>query len=68
MDNTKTALQSKTVWGAIVALLATLSPILLTQVGVTDVEAQTGIWNDLVAAAGAAYAIYGRLAASKVIG
>jgi hypothetical protein len=68
MEDVKNPLASKTVWGAVVALLATLAPILLDQIGVKDADAQAGIWNDLVAAAGAAYAIYGRLVASKVIG
>lgn len=64
----KSVFASKTVWGAVVALLATLAPLVLGQIGVSDPDAQLGIWNDVVAVGGAVFSIYGRLVASKVIG
>lgn len=58
-QETKSFLTSRTIWG----LLITLAAPLLAKHGIT--VDQDGLVNDLVAAAGAALAIYGRFQASQ---
>lgn len=67
----KTLFNSKTIWGAFVALAATIAPAILPVFGV-EYTAQDGAnivdeVSRIVAGAGALYAIYGRIVAKKAI-
>lgn len=63
MEDVKGILQSKTVWGVIVMVLATLTP----RLGL-DIGDQTGLVTDITALIGAILAIYGRVKAVKKVG
>lgn len=58
MENYKSVLTSKTVWGSIITVLAVLAPNLGIDHGVVD---------ELVALFGAAFSIYGRIVATTKI-
>lgn len=68
MSDTKSIIASRTVWGVLIALLATL----LQRAGITLGAADQAQIVDLVLlavqCAGGAYAIYGRVLATKRIG
>jgi len=63
MDETKNLLQSKTVWGAVLAFVG----VVMNAMGF-ETEALQGLDGDLVTIVGAALAIYGRIKAVKKIG
>jgi len=63
VEDVKGLLQSKTVWGVIVMVLATLTP----RLGL-DIGDQTGLVADITALIGAILAIYGRIKAVKKVG
>lgn len=68
MDETKQWCLSKTVWGALIAILASLLPAMGMEI---DGDAQSRLADDLVSLAGAIgglVAIYGRLTAEKRLG
>lgn len=68
MDETKQWYLSKTVWGALIAILASLLPAMGMEI---DGDAQSRLADDLVSLAGAIgglVAIYGRLTAEKRLG
>ena len=68
MDETKQWYLSKTVWGALIAILASLLPAMGMEL---DTGAQARLVDDLVSLAGAVgglVAIYGRLTAEKRLG
>lgn len=60
MNEVKSFLESKTIWGALIALIPTLTTVLGFDMGVTV--------NDVVTIAGLVFVIYGRVVASKKIG
>ena len=60
--DTKSFLQSKTIWGALIALASAVAPIVLPMVGV-----QPGEMASVVGALGAILAIWGRVTAKKLI-
>lgn len=62
MYDYKSALQSKTVWGATIAVVATIAQIAGYDIGDTN-----GLANDLMTVAGSLFAIYGRIVAVKRI-
>ncbi|MBF0141318.1 MAG: hypothetical protein HQL74_13700 [Magnetococcales bacterium] len=64
MMNEKSLVQSRTIWGAVIGLLAALAPSLGFTV---DPGSLTAIADQLVALAGAALAIYGRIKAERPI-
>ena len=57
----KGILQSKTIWGIIISIVA----IFLKRKGI-EVD-ETGLVNDFIAAAGSILAVYGRITATKVL-
>lgn len=68
MDETKQWYQSKTVWGALIAILASLLPAMGMEL---DDGTQGQLADNLVSLAGAIgglVAIYGRLTAEKRLG
>jgi hypothetical protein len=67
MNDTKPALTSTTVWGAIVAAAGALAPVILNTAGVTAAEQATGVAaaSQLVGGIGALVALFGRLRATK---
>lgn len=68
MENMKQWYLSKTVWGALVAILAGLLPVMGMEL---DAGAQSQLADDfvsLVGAVGGLVAVYGRLTAEKRLG
>lgn len=63
MDDTKNFLTSKTIWGAMIALIATM-----LQIMGFDSTGMNGTAEEIVTIVGAAMAIYGRIKAVKKIG
>jgi len=63
MNDVKGILQSKTVWGAAIAVLATLTQLLGYDLGDTN-----GLAEQVVAVIGGVLAIYGRVTAVSKIG
>lgn len=63
MDDVKGILQSKTVWGSAIAVLATLAQIAGYDVGDTG-----GLAEQVVAVIGGLIAIYGRITAVAKLG
>ena len=63
MNDVKGILQSKTVWGAAIAVIATLAQIAGYDLGDTN-----GLVEQIVAVIGGALAIYGRITAVAAIG
>ena len=63
MNDIKGILQSKTVWGAAIAVLATLAQILGYELGDTN-----GLAEQVVAVIGGLLAIYGRVTAVAKLG
>lgn len=63
MNDVKGILQSKTVWGAAIAVIATLLQIAGYDLGDTN-----GLAEQVVAVIGGALAIYGRITAVAAIG
>lgn len=66
-SETKTFLQSKTVWGAIIALLGGLLSLLGYQLSPDDAESLVTIVSGLASMMGSVMAIIGRISASKRI-
>lgn len=62
MNEIKGMLQSKTIWGALLAVAATVSSMAGWDIGNTD-----GMAEDMAALVGAVIAIYGRAVAVKRI-
>jgi hypothetical protein len=62
MDDVKGLLESKTIWGALIAILATISQLFGWDLGNTD-----GFAEQLTALIGGAIAIFGRIKAVKRI-
>lgn len=74
MTETKSILASRTVWGAAIAVLASLAGLAGYAVGPADQAQALGLVDELVAVsdrliavAGGALAIWGRVRASKAI-
>lgn len=61
-EGVKNMLLSKTIWGALIAVIATVLKLAGIDIGDTD-----GWANDIVALFGASFAIYGRIVATKKI-
>jgi len=68
MSEFKTLLSSKTFWGALVAVLASLLSLFGYQIGVAEQSELISIGTSIAGAAGGLFAIYGRVVASKRIG
>jgi hypothetical protein len=64
VEEAKASFNSKTIQGSVVALLGAFASPALAQLGIEDLAAQAAIWDNLVIAVGAVYAIYGRFAAA----
>jgi len=64
MTDTKSLFASKTFWGVAISLLAVFAPKLGFSLGEDTIA---GLTDEVVALAGAALAIYGRIAAVKTI-
>ena len=62
MNDFKTLIESKTIWGAFLAVAATLA-----QLGGWDIGDTNGLANELVTVFGGLLAIYGRIVAFKRI-
>lgn len=62
MDDIKGLLESKTIWGALIAIFATISQLAGWDLGNTD-----GLAEQLTALIGGAVAIFGRIKAVKRI-
>jgi hypothetical protein len=62
MDDVKGLLESKTIWGALIAIVATISQLFGWDLGNTD-----GLAEQLTALIGGAVAIVGRIKAVKRI-
>jgi len=62
MDDVKGLLASKTIWGALIAVLATVSQLAGWDIGDTG-----GLAEQIAALVGGVWAIYGRIAAVKRI-
>lgn len=74
MTETKSIFSSRTVWGAVVAILAALAGLAGYTVDQAAQDAATGlvdeilaIWDRLAVVAGGALAIWGRIAATKAL-
>ena len=67
MDGIKSFFASKTIWGSIVALAATILPLLGFDFSTEDGSALTSAIDEIIAALGVIYAIYGRVVATKAI-
>lgn len=67
MDNSKTWYQSKTVWGALIAIGASLLQMSGREISVSDQNALVDAIVSLAGAAGGIFAIYGRLSARSSI-
>lgn len=63
MNDVKGILQSKTVWGAAIAVIATLA-----QIAGYDIGDQNGLVEQIVAVIGGVLAIYGRVTAVAKLG
>lgn len=75
MDDTKSLLASRTVWGAVIAIAASVAGALGFGVGAAEqaaalslVDQILGEWDRLAALAGAVLALYGRVKATRRIG
>jgi|GraSoiStandDraft_10_1057309.scaffolds.fasta_scaffold217746_2 threonine/homoserine efflux transporter RhtA len=68
MSEFKTLLSSKTFWGALVAVLASVLSLFGYQIGVAEQSELISIGTGFAGAAGGLFAIYGRIVASKRIG
>ena len=67
MNDTKTWYQSKAVWGAIAALLATLARMTGHEPGIDSAQAMTDALLNTATGIGALAALYGRLSATSRI-
>ncbi|MEP3431770.1 MAG: hypothetical protein ABJN98_24005 [Roseibium sp.] len=75
MDTTKSIFRSKTFWGAIVAILASVIGLFGIEFSATDQAEVLGLYDQVLAAwesiaiiGGSALAIYGRISATAKIG
>jgi hypothetical protein len=68
MDEVKALTQSKTFWGAVVAILAALASIGHYSISSADQASLAELLTSLATIAGSLCAIYGRVVASKMIG
>ena len=68
MTDMKPWWQSKTLWGAIVAIASSVLGLAGFELGAVDAEALTGLLTSLGAAIGGIIAIVGRLKAKSRIG
>lgn len=68
MPDTKSLLASRTVWGALLAILASGLGLLGYTVTPADQVEAVAIGTSLVSAIGGAIALYGRIKATKRIG
>ena len=68
MSDVKTLFSSKTIWGALVAVLAGALSLFGFQIGAADQTELINAASGLASAAGGLFAIYGRIVASKRIG
>lgn len=68
MDGVKSLLTSKTIWGALVAVLGGITSLFGYTVSPADMTAVVDTVGQVVGIGGALYAIYGRVVASKKIG
>ncbi len=65
--DTKAWYQSKTIWGAVIAMIASALRLTGIEIGDDLTTVLTDQILNVVSFAGTAYAIYGRVIASKVI-
>jgi hypothetical protein len=68
MDEVKALTQSKTFWGAFVAILAAVASIGHYSIGAADQTSLAELLTSIATIAGSLCAIYGRVVASKKIG
>jgi hypothetical protein len=68
MDSMKNWYQSKTVWGALIAVAASILQVAGLEVGLEDQAQLSDIAVTLVGAVGGLLALYGRLVATRGIG
>lgn len=68
MNGVKSVLESKTIWGGIVALAAGGLGVLHYSITPADQASLVGLLTSLATGVGSALAIYGRVVASKKIG
>jgi hypothetical protein len=68
MDETKALIQSKTFWGAVVALGAAALTLGHYTLSAADAAAAVDLLSGIAGAVGSLIAIYGRIVATKKIG
>lgn len=69
MEDAKSWWQSRTIWGAIVGVVATAASLLFHKtVSAADQSAIVDVILTLISSAGTLYAIYGRVVATTQIG
>ncbi len=68
MDETKALIQSKTFWGAVVALIGAALTLGRYTLSPADAAAAVDLLSVIAGAVGALIAIYGRVVATKKIG
>jgi hypothetical protein len=62
---TKSIFASKTIWGALIPVVATLAPMALNKAGITNPSDQQALLSSLATVAGAGLAVYGRFKATQ---
>lgn len=68
MNSTKSILLSKTFWGSLLALIASVDPSLYVKIlGWIGVSDPTLLSAKIIGLVGAAFAIYGRMAATQQV-
>jgi hypothetical protein len=68
MNNVKSFFQSKTIWGAVIAVAPPVANLLGYTITGADVAQVTSSIDAIVTGAGALLAVFGRVTATKVIG
>ncbi len=62
---TKSVFASKTIWGALIPVVATLAPIALNKAGITSPSDQQAVMSSIATVCGAGLAVYGRFKATQ---
>ncbi|MGS4886109.1 hypothetical protein [Roseibium sp. MB-4] len=75
MNSTKSLFKSKTFWGAVIAIVASLAGLFGFEITATDQQDLIGLydqalaaWDSIAVVAGGLLAIYGRVTATSRIG
>ena len=67
MDEVKSFLASKTIWGAVIAILPQLLALFGLQISAADAQGIAGHADTIVSAVGGLLAIYGRVTAKTAL-